>query len=250
VNNYLSFQIHGGADDAGGVAETVASLLAFIEGLSTQGPGEIFTSIMPGVSGMENIHPLLVHFPIAFLTAFFALDMVGTLAKKAQWRSVAGWFLYFGTVAAGFTVIAGFIAANTVEHGQNVHAIMERHEHFGVSVLSLATLLSVWRLKSGGLIEAGANTLFLILSALLCLLLSLGADLGGLMVYKYGVAVKAVPVPEGGYSHDHMDAHDHADMDEHTDMHDPSGMNADIDAPEHEHTGIHDPHDGGHDHTH
>jgi hypothetical protein len=105
MNNFLSFQIHGGADHGDGIAESVASLLAFFENLSRQEPGNIFSSIMPGIAGMDNIHPLLVHFPIAFLSAFFALDLVGTLAKKPHWRSVAGWFLYFGTVAALFTVI-------------------------------------------------------------------------------------------------------------------------------------------------
>jgi len=54
-------------------------------------------------------------------------------------------------------VTAGFIAAGSVAHGDDVHAIMERHEHFGVSVLSLAILLSAWRLKSGGIIQGGAN---------------------------------------------------------------------------------------------
>lgn len=235
MNNYLSFQIHGGADDAGGIAEIVASFLAFIEGLSTQGPGDMFTSIMPGISGMDNIHPLLVHFPIAFLTAFFVLDLLGSLAKKAQWRSVAGSLLYLGAGAAIFTVIAGFIAASTVPHGGNVHDIMERHEHFGVSVLSLAVLLSVWRWKSGGLIQSGANTLFLILSALLCVLLSLGADLGGLMVYKYGVAVEAVPVPDGGYSHEHADMHEHSGVDEQGAVHDHAVPHEHAEGHEHSH---------------
>ena len=203
MNNFLSFQIHGGADQGGSIIESVSSLLAFFENLSTQRPGDMFSSIMPGIAGMDNIHPLLVHFPIAFLSAFFALDLIGTLAKKVQWRSVAAWFLYFGTVSALFTVIAGFIAAGSVAHGQNVHDIMERHEHFGVSVLSLALVLSVWRIKSGALIRGGANSFFLLLSALLCVLMMLGADLGGLMVYHYGVAVKAVQVPEGGHDHEH-----------------------------------------------
>ncbi len=202
MNNFLSFQIHGGADHGGGIVESLASLLAFFDKLSTQGPGDIFSSLMPGIAGMANIHPLLVHFPIAFLSAFFALDLVGTLAKKPQWRSVAGWFLYFGAVAALFTVIAGLIAANSVPHGQNVHDIMERHEHFGLSVLSLAVVLSIWRIIRGGLIRGGANSFYLILSALMCVLMMLGADLGGLMVYHYGVAVEAVQAPEGG--HDHM----------------------------------------------
>ncbi|MDP2903236.1 MAG: DUF2231 domain-containing protein [Methylovulum sp.] len=201
MNNFISFQIHGDADHGGGIAESVASLLAFFEGTATQGPGGFFSAIMPGLASMENIHPLLVHFPVAFLLAFFALDFVGTLVKKPQWRGVASWLLYLGTIAAVFTVTAGFMAANTVAHGDNVHAIMERHEHIGILVLTLAAVLSLWRIRSGSLIQGAANTLFLMLAALLCALLSLGADLGGLMVYKYGVAVEAVIVPDNHHGH-------------------------------------------------
>ena len=204
--HYLSFQIHGGGDH-GGVAQIVASLLAFLEGLTAKSPGEIFSSILPGVSQMENVHPLFVHFPIAFLLTFFVLDLIGTFAKKAEWRRVAGWLLYLGSISAIFTVIAGFMAAESVKHGENVHDIMERHESFGITVLTLSLILSIWRLIARGRFEAGANTLFLLLSALLCVVLTLGADLGGLMVYKYGVGVSAVPVPEGGYGHVHGHSH-------------------------------------------
>lgn len=203
MNNFLSFQIHGGGDHGGGIADSVASLLAFFEGLAAHDSPGIFPTLMPGISNMDNIHPLLVHFPIAFLSAFFVLDLIGTLAKKPQCRNVAGWLLYLGTVAAVFTVTAGFIAAGSVAHGEDVHEIMERHEHFGVSVLTLASLLSIWRVKSGGIIRGGANSFFLTLSALLCMLMLLGADLGGLMVYHYGVAVDAAKVPEGEHIHLH-----------------------------------------------
>ncbi len=203
MNNFLSFQIHGGADHGGGIADSIASLLAFFEGLTAHYSPGIFPTLMPGLANMDNIHPLLVHFPIAFLSAFFVLDLVGTLTKKPQCRNVAGWLLYLGTFAAVFTVAAGFIAAGSVAHGEDVHEIMERHEHFGVSVLMLASLLSIWRVKSGGVIQGGANSFFLILSALLCVLMMLGADLGGLMVYHYGVAVDTAIVPEGEHIHLH-----------------------------------------------
>lgn len=82
VSNFLSFQIHGGGDHGGGVASSVASFLSFIEGLLSKEPADLFPALMPGLASLDNIHPLLVHFPIAFLSAFFAMDLVGTLAKK------------------------------------------------------------------------------------------------------------------------------------------------------------------------
>ncbi|MGZ5011327.1 MAG: DUF2231 domain-containing protein [Methylobacter sp.] len=208
--NYLSFQVHGGYDHGGGIAESIASLLAFFEELPAHDPEGILSILLPGISNMDNIHPMLVHFPLAFLSTFFVLDVVGTLAKKQYWRNVASWLLYFGTIGAAFTVMAGFMAANTVVHGEEVHALMELHEHFGISVLSLAVLLSAWRLKSSGVIQGGANSFFLILAGVLCVLMMLGADLGGLMVYKYGVAVKAAQVPDAhGHEHEHVHEHEH-----------------------------------------
>ncbi len=191
MTNFLSFQIHGGGI-GDGVAANLESLLVFIEGLSGKTPPEMFSAILPGIAELENIHPLFVHYPIAFFTAFFLLDVIGALAKKAKWRYVASCLLYLGTVAAAFTVVAGLFAADSVEHGEDVHEIMERHEHIGIAVLSLSLFLSAWRLKQWGLHSKSGNTLFLCLAGFLCVLLSLGADLGGLMVYQYGVSVKTV----------------------------------------------------------
>lgn len=238
MTNFLSFQVHGGGD--GGIFANLASLLEFIEGLPGKTPPEIFSAILPGIAGMDNIHPLFVHFPIAFFTAFFLLDVIGTLAKKAQWRYVASWLLYLGTVAAAFTVVAGLFAADSVEHGENVHDIMERHEHIGITVLSLSLFLSAWRLKHWGLHSGGANTLFLCLAGFLCVLLSLGADLGGLMVYQYGVSVKSESHSEGGSG-------GHGDRQENLDTNNNDHRHGGHDHGDHSHSG----HDhGGHSHSH
>lgn len=207
---YFSFQIHGGADhDQGGVAEMVGTLLSFLEGLTTKTSSDIFSSIFPGIASMENIHPMLVHFPIAFLPAFLIIDLAGTFLKKAEWRRVASWFLYLGSIMSVFAVISGFMAGNSVAHGENVHDIMELLESYGVITLILAFVLSIWRLKSGSHITGPANALFLILSTILCVVIMLGADLGGLLVYKYGISVDMVPTQIDVEGHDHTHAHSH-----------------------------------------
>jgi uncharacterized membrane protein len=265
VSNFLSFQIHGGGDHGGGVANSVASFLSFIEGLLSKEPADLFPALMPGLASLDNIHPLLVHFPIAFLSAFFALDLVGTLAKKTQWRIAASWLLYFGTVATVFTVISGFMAADSVAHGDNVHDLMERLEQIGIVVLIIAVLLSIWRIASGGLIRGAANGFFLTLTVLLCGLMVWGSDLGGLMVYKYGVGVEAVKQPEDEHDqqnleHDHVSAHEHAEGDQVHDhdyaeddhAHDQESV---VDSHTHEHasdghTHSHTHASDGHTHTH
>jgi len=209
MNFILPFQIHGGGD-GDGPSGGLESLLIFLEGLTTTGPGGLFTALMPGIASMDNIHPLLVHYPIAFLTAFFALDLLGTLAKKDSWRRVAGWLLHMGTVGAALAVAAGLIAEGSVAHGGNSHEIMETHEKIGIAVLILSLALSVWRGGGERFPKGAANTLHLIFAGLLFGLICLGADLGGMMVYKYGVAVEAVE-QTGSHEHQHgqADGHDH-----------------------------------------
>lgn len=240
--NFMTFQIHGGGIGEG-LAGALLSFFDFIDELLSKKPPEMFDFLFPGIAALDNIHPLLVHYPIAFFTTFLIVEAAGLAFKKPQWRYVAGWLLYLGTIASVFTVAAGLVAANSVEHNDAVHAIMEKHEHYGVSVLSIGLFLSAWRMLGWGLHSLFTNCLFLLLSAVLCLVLSFGADLGGLMVYSYGVAVNpsanslvvikpasgtgenagsgAAPMADDGHKHDHQatPSHNHDHGGHHHDGH-------------------------------
>ena len=195
--NYLSFSIHGNADGHNELLEMLTGLLGFFEGATTGGSSN-GSNFLEGISSLANIHPLLVHFPIAFLSLFVAIDLIGTATKKFELRNFAGGLLYLGTVFASFTVWAGMYAAETVPHAHNVHDIMERHEQLGISILALSLALTTWRLRRP--VEGWG--IYNLLTVILAGVLIAGADLGGLMVYKYGVAVQAVTVsPEGSHHH-------------------------------------------------
>jgi len=210
MNNFLSFQVHGSAGGhkaSDGVAGGVEALLTFLESLIGLSAPEMFSIIMPGISAMANIHPVVVHFPIALLVMFFIVDLVASILQKDSWRQVATGMLYLGTIAAGVSVAVGLMAAGSVEHGENVHLIMERHKLIGISILCLSLMLSIWRLLSGGAIKGVTNIIFLIFAVVLNILIMLGADLGGLMVYKYGVAVEAVELTTMDYFQEHTHSH-------------------------------------------
>ncbi len=177
---------------------------------------------MPGVAAMKNVHPLFVHFPIALLNAFFPMELLGFLLRKEGMRNAASWMLYLGTLGAAAAVIAGLQAASTASHNEVVHAIMERHEGFGITVLVLSGLLSAWRLIVRGRFPVKAQLAHLAVAFITVAIMTFGADLGGMMVYKYGVGGSAVVQPEGhahggsmpmpmmegeGGSMDHGDAH-------------------------------------------
>jgi uncharacterized membrane protein len=152
------------------------------------------------------------------LTLFFVIDLLATLIKNHGLHKVADWFLYLGAVFAGITVATGLIAASSIPHGDNVHEIMETHEHLGITIFSLASGLSIWRFFAKSGLHGAANAVFLFLAGLLSIFILFAADLGGLMVYKYGVAVEAVAAEESEINAAHEHDHNHEDADQaHTD---------------------------------
>ncbi len=168
---------------------------------------ELISMVLPGLGEMANIHPMLVHFPIALLNGFLLMELLGFLLKKEEMRIAATWMLYLGTLGAAATVVAGFFAAASVPHNEEIHAIMIEHRNYGVTVLCLSVFLSLWRFLE----SSGRSLLQLLVGIVMVTTMALGADLGGLMVYKHGVAVKAVPQP---VAHDHsMGGHEEDDMD-------------------------------------
>ena len=201
INEIFDWSIHSN-HLGGGVTEFMESILVFIEQLMSIESSSILPTIIPGLNAMPNWHPLLVHFPIALLPIFFLLDFVGAIRGNKELRQVANYFLYLGTLSAVIAIFAGFSAAENVIHGSSVHAVMEIHELYGLIVTALALVLALWRFNNQYPQRLMANVLHQILSVLLCVFLSLGADLGGLMVYKYGVGVESSkPAVD---SHEHM----------------------------------------------
>ncbi|MDF1582083.1 MAG: DUF2231 domain-containing protein [Methyloprofundus sp.] len=208
--------IHGSGQEGISPAKGLEAFLTFIETLTSLSPAEIFSTLLPGISALPNIHPLIVHFPIAFFVTFFFADLLGSLFANLAWRKFATTTLYLGTISALLTVAAGMQAAYSVPHDDITHAIMLRHQGFGISVTVLALLLSLRRYFAAESFLSSHTYGHFALSAVLILLLTLGADLGGLMVYQHGVAVTPVmhqetfPAPQAIMTHDESPKHEHS----------------------------------------
>jgi uncharacterized membrane protein len=217
VNEGWSLQVHGGGN---GIATLLNNLLTTLDNLSgSSGGADTLSILLPGIAGMANIHPLVVHFPIALLVMFFGVELAVTVFKQAQWRTVASGLLYLGTLAAAIAVYFGLQAAETVAHSEAVHSIMEKHEDIGISIVGLALLLSLWRLFFKPHKHLGMQSIYLLCAMTLTILIALGADLGGLMVYHYGVSVNnnqqssesLAPSPASAPAHTHEHHHDHSE---------------------------------------
>ena len=199
--------VHGGADDSGaGLVGFIEALLAAVTNLIESG-SEI--ALLPGIRALaSNVHPLIVHFPIAFLTTYFLAEIAGLIMRSAGLRQLASGMLYLGAGAAVIAAAAGLIAAAEVPHGSQVHEIMEWHQRLMLSVSIIAIVLALWRAFAGVTVSTMATGLSLFLSAAMMTLMVFGTDLGGFMVYRYGVGVASLQGQEGAHQHLHTSVED------------------------------------------
>ncbi|MCP3676162.1 MAG: DUF2231 domain-containing protein [Deltaproteobacteria bacterium] len=190
---------------------------------------DLIGKILPGVAEMENLHPMVVHFPIALLNGFLLMEILGFIFRSEDLRTAARWMLYLGTIGAVAAVAFGLKAEGTLLHNRAIHDILVRHNSFGITVLILAITLSVWRILRESHFKTTERVAHMVVAAIMLAVMTIGVDMGGLMVYKHGAGVKAVPMDDG---HDHSPGEGH--------HHDNTG------ATEHHHEGGHN--EGSHNH--
>lgn len=184
-----SVLVHG--KDSFGGGHLLESLLALIDTLVESGLTAFLVKAFPGIHALPNIHPLVVHFPIALFTSFLFLELIAIIRRSEKAFYAASWTLYLGVVFAVTAILFGMQAALTVPHGGIVHTIIDQHESYAITATGIAAILSLWRSVAGerllGLTLA--RCVHLLMAVLMVVFIFLAADLGGLMVYKFGVGV-------------------------------------------------------------
>jgi uncharacterized membrane protein len=150
---------------------------------------------LPGLQHIQNIHPLVVHFPIALLLTAAMVYWFAFLARREPWQWAAMWLLILGVIGAGAAVATGLYAAPGVMLAPSVKsALLVYHKWLMVSVLILSALLALWVMAARPMPARGRG-LFLVLLLVLCGLMIKGADFGGRMVFDYNAGGYACGQP-------------------------------------------------------
>jgi len=147
-------------------------------------------ALFPGLKGMLNYHPLLVHFPIALWTAALLFELAARVAKNDGLHRIACGVLALGALAAVPAVMSGWSAEAAVPPTGAVHDVKELHETLMVSASILSGILAALGLfvlprKPGAALRAA----FLAGLVVLVGLMALGADRGAMLVYHYATGV-------------------------------------------------------------
>ena len=152
-------------------------------------------TLLPGVQHLQNIHPLVVHFPIAFLVGAALFYGVAWVLRNNTLATAAFFILMMGVISAVAAVGTGLYAEDGVMVSVSVREhLLEHHEYFMLATLGLSVVLAAWAFISRPFPNKG-RPLFLLLFLALLVIMTVGADYGARMVYDYNAGGEACSQP-------------------------------------------------------
>ena len=151
--------------------------------------------LFPGAAHLQNIHPVVVHFPIALLLVATVLYFLGASSRNEFITGAALWALVLGAIGALLSAGTGLYASEGVMIAPSVRdALLIHHRNLMVAVTALTGALTVWALAARPLPRRG-RWAFLIGLVAMCVLIARGADYGGRLVYDYNAGGNACGQP-------------------------------------------------------
>ncbi len=141
-----------------------------------------------------NLHPLIVHFPVALLTVGVLCDAMGILGRRDPFLKTGYLLLILGAGGAVAAALTGESAAEIAEKIPGIQADLEQHETLSTAAawLSVALTLARTHLSFKKCFAGTVRLVYLLLALALAGLISASGYTGGHMVYTYGAGTGPV----------------------------------------------------------
>nr|BAL58782.1 hypothetical conserved protein [Candidatus Acetothermum autotrophicum] len=148
---------------------------------------------------MTNIHPIIVHFPIALFLTGFALDVIGHLFQRDVLKRAGLILVVLGAVGALAAMLSGQFAEESVEEhlSKAGERVLDTHEDLGkltayllIGVAAIRLILAMSWLSRWRWIAGTALVIYLIAGAVGVGALTVTGYYGGELVYRYGAGVQ------------------------------------------------------------
>ena len=151
--------------------------------------------MLPGAQHLQNLHPLVIHFPLALLMGAALLYVAAWLLKRDSFAHSAFMVLVLGALSLAVAVATGLYAEQGVMLSLSVREhLLQPHKTPMLATLAICTMLTVWAVAARPFPTKG-RPLFLLLLLMMIGVMTVGADFGGRMVYDYNAGGTACRQP-------------------------------------------------------
>ena len=160
-------------------------------------------------------HAVLNDLPAALLFVAVLFDLAAAALKRESLMWAAIWTLWAGVIGGWVAVVAGKLAESSIQHGEAIHEIMEKHEDMALMTMGLFTIVLVWKMARRFQMPAQELALTRALSVVGILGLIWTGILGGRLVFEHaaGIPTKALQAEiedrEAGHHHEAGEEHEH-----------------------------------------
>ena len=144
--------------------------------------------IIQGKPVNRPTHVMLVHFPIAFYFAVLGLDILSKVGTFPAAPIAATWLLLGAFAATAGAAITGLVDRSTMPPGSRSRK--KANQHLVVQLAAAAIFIVDFAIRWPNRHDLEASMGWIVLEAIGVLMVSIGADLGGQLVYKMGVRVE------------------------------------------------------------
>ncbi len=134
---------------------------------------------------LSELHPALVHFPIALLPVAIGADALANLTGDRELRSVGKIGIGLAAASSALAGVFGLIAQEEVSVDDRSRPILQTHRTLNVAALGVVTALAV---KRASMKRPGLGYLLAGLGAIAAVTVS--GYLGGKLVYARGLGVE------------------------------------------------------------
>ncbi len=98
----------------------------------------------------DELHPLVVHFPIAFFGLVFLFDVLSIYLKDDRFSFASFWTLIFALVSSLGTIVTGFVADQYEGHMETPWNVFSTHGSMQILSILLFIIAFVWRFRLHG----------------------------------------------------------------------------------------------------
>jgi uncharacterized membrane protein len=164
-----------------------------------------------------RLHAALNDLPTALLVAAALFELLALSTRREAFRQVSFWTLIIGALGGAAAVLSGLQAEESIDHGDEVHRVMQTHELLAFVTLGVFGVLALWRLLRERRMGTGERAVALAAMLGGAGVLIATAVYGGRLVFDHAAGIPTEVLT--AESRSRTEGHEHAAGEAHGDDH-------------------------------